>query len=47
MKISCYSNFASGDNLTQQTSFLADSGFDGVEMVGISTEIAEMLPEII
>ena len=46
MKISCYSNFASGDNLTQQTSFLADSGFDGFEMVGISTEIAEMLPEI-
>ena len=46
MKISCFNNFASGANLTQQTSFLADAGFDAFEMVGMSTEIAELLPEI-
>ena len=40
MKISCFNNFASGVNLTQQTSFLADAGFDAFEMVGMSTEIA-------
>ena len=46
MKISCYNSFASGANLTQQTSFLADAGFDAFELVGMHNELTELLPEI-
>ena len=46
MKISCYNTFASGANLTQQTSFLADAGFDAFELVGMHNELTELLPEI-
>ena len=46
MKISCFSTLAPGDTLTAQANFLADAGFDAMELVATPEDLARQMPEI-
>ena len=47
MKISCSNNFAIGETITERMAFVAESGFDAIELVATPDQMEEMLPEVI
>ncbi len=44
MKISCFSDFAAGDTLTQRAEYLAQAGFDALEFVGMPLDVIMPTP---
>lgn len=45
MQISCFANFARGETLADRAGFLAEAGFDALELVATPAELRGMMPE--